>query len=298
MSTASLEPHPFDVSLTMHGLRPRTLEVVATELLAPRLRRVIFDITDPEDFHYVWMSPDEHVKLFFPQPDTGEIVMPDLGPDGIVLPEDGPRPIFRDYTVRSFDAARARLTIDFVVHEHGVGGSWAATAAPGDRLGVLGPRGSHIYPTGYDWYLLGADETALPALARWLDELPKDCGVVAFVEVGGPDDEIDLPTRDRVSVQYVHRGEAEPGHSDVLEQAIRAYEFPDGSFFTWIAGEANTLKPIRRYLRRELGLSKERVKVDGYWRAGTVNLDHHEADGDDADADGTDHDGAEHDGAA
>ena len=41
------------------------------------------------------------------------------------------------------------------------------------------------------------------------------------------------------------------------------------------AGEANALKPIRRYLRRELGLSKDQVEVDGYWKKGDANLDHH-----------------------
>lgn len=35
------------------------------------------------------------------------------------------------------------------------------------------------------------------------------------------------------------------------------------------------MKPIRRYLRRELGLPKQQVDVDGYWKKGTANLDHH-----------------------
>ena len=41
------------------------------------------------------------------------------------------------------------------------------------------------------------------------------------------------------------------------------------------AGEASALTPLRRYLRRELGLSAEQVVMSGYWRAGVVAWDHH-----------------------
>jgi NADPH-dependent ferric siderophore reductase len=282
MSTARLAPHHTDVNLVMYDLTPRFLEVTRSDSLTPQMQRLTFRCTDPDGFHFVPMAPDEHVKLFFPQPETGEIVMPGIGPDGIVPPADGARPVYRDYTVRAFDAERAELVIDFVLHTHGVGGSWAATADVGERLGMLGPRGSHIYPTGYDWYLLAADETALPAIGRWFEELPGDKEIVAFIEVSGPENEIDLPVRPGARVTWLHRGDTEPGNSPLLQEAIRDVDFPAGDYFAWIAGEANTLKPIRRYLRRDLGVPKHRVKVDGYWRNGTVNLDHHDP-GDDED---------------
>ncbi|AZG45038.1 siderophore-interacting protein [Gordonia insulae] len=276
MSTARLDPHDTDINLVMYGLTPRYIEVMRSETLTPQMQRVTFSCTDPEGFHFVPMAPDEHVKLFFPQPGTDEIVMPGIGPDGIRPAIDGPRPIYRDYTVRAFDEHRAEVVVDFVLHTHGVGGSWAATASPGDRLGMLGPRGSHIYPTGYDWYLLAADETALPAIGRWFEELPDGKRIAAFIEVAGPTEEVALAPREGALVHYLHRGDGQAGNSRLLERAIRDFDFPDGEFFAWIAGEANTLKPIRRHLRRELGVPKSRIKVDGYWRNGTVNLDHHD----------------------
>jgi NADPH-dependent ferric siderophore reductase len=42
-----------------------------------------------------------------------------------------------------------------------------------------------------------------------------------------------------------------------------------------MAGEATMLAPLRRYLRRELGLPAEQVSASGYWKRGIVNLDHH-----------------------
>ena len=35
------------------------------------------------------------------------------------------------------------------------------------------------------------------------------------------------------------------------------------------------MKSIRRWLRRELGLPKPQVIVDGYWRRGIADHDHH-----------------------
>ena len=280
MSGVESAPASDDVRIVMYDLVPRTIEVVAVTDLSPQLRRIGFRISSPEDLHIVEMAPDDHVKRFFADAETGEILMPGTGPDGMRLPTEVRLPIYRDYTVRAFDRPSARLDLDFVLHTHGVAGAWASRATPGDTLGMLGPRGSQIYPTGYDWYLLGADETALPALARWLEELPADKPVIAFAEVAGPDSEIDLPERAGAHVRFLHRGTPDGGNSSLLDEAIRALDLPDGEFYSWVAGEAGTLKPIRRYLRRELGLPKCRVKVDGYWRRGTVNLDHHAAEHD------------------
>ena len=280
MSAPDLKPATDEVRVIMYDLIPRTIEVVDITDLSAQLRRIGFRITSPAEFQIVPMAPDDHVKLFFPDPETGEILMPATGPDGMRLPTEGRFPIYRDYTVRAFDRAAARLDLEFVLHTHGVAGAWASRAQPGDQLGMLGPRGSQIYPTGYDWYLLAADETALPALARWIEELPADKPVIAVAEVSGPAGEIDLPQRDGAQVRFVHRP-AEGGNSTALGDAIRELDLPDGEFYAWAAGEAGTLKPIRHYLRRELGLPKARVKVDGYWRRGTVNLDHHAAENED-----------------
>ena len=43
----------------------------------------------------------------------------------------------------------------------------------------------------------------------------------------------------------------------------------------FLAGEADILVPLRRYLRHELQLPAEQVSASGYWRRGIVNLDHH-----------------------
>ena len=93
-----------------------------------------------EGFPWVVFAPADHVKLFFPHPGTGDLVFPTITEKGWTFPEDSGDPLYRDYTVRAYDAEAHELTIDFVVHDHGVAGVWARDAQPGAELGVLGPR--------------------------------------------------------------------------------------------------------------------------------------------------------------
>ena len=139
-----------------HEVRARRAEVVAVTDLTPRMRRVTLrgDLADlPGD------GPTDHVKLFFPL--HGEESIPDIGPRGLLVPPPGtPRP-YREYTVRRHDGDE--VDVDVVRHGSGLASSWVED--PVGALWLLGPRSSlEVAPR--DWYLLGGDETALPALAR------------------------------------------------------------------------------------------------------------------------------------
>jgi NADPH-dependent ferric siderophore reductase len=266
---------PREVELVWHDLTPRLLEVRRVHRLSPRMVRVTLGGEQLDGFRYG--APDDHVKVFFPEPGADLPVMPTLGEDGLEPPPPGqPLPVFRDYTVRYLRPEQRELDIDFALHGHGPGGSWAAAAEPGQRLGILGPRGSNVVPLSFDWYLLAADETALPALAAWLEHLPEKARVFAFIEVADAAEEQPLETRADAEVRWLHRT-AEPGANDLLDRAVKGLQLPAGDGYVWIAGEAGSLKPIRRYLRG-LGLNRDWLEVDGYWKRGVVNLDHHDDD--------------------
>ena len=260
-----------EVEMVWHDLTPRLLEVRRIERLTPGMVRVTFGGEQLDGFHHA--APDDHVKVFFPEPGADLPVMPTLGQDGLEPPPPGsPLPIFRDYTIRYFRAAERELDIDFALHGHGPGASWAEQAKPGQRLGILGPRGSNLVPLTFDWYLLGADETALPALAVWLERLPEDATVLAFVEVAGAAEEQPLPARANTRIRWLHRSAGE-----TLDAAVNEAVLPAGDGYVWVAGEAGGLKPIRRHLRG-LGLNRDWMEIDGYWKRGVVNLDHHDDD--------------------
>ena len=253
----------------------RLLEVKRVEELGPNMRRVTVGGPELEGFQ----SPgaDDHVKLFFAEPGQRRPSMPVLGEHGLAMPEGQPRPASRDYTPRRYDAVRGELAIDFVLHGSGPATSWAARAQPGDFLGVGGPRGSLFVADDFDWYLLAGDASALPAIGRRLEELPARARALVFIEVADASEEQRLDTQAQASITWLHRGSAEAGTTDLLEKALRGVELPPGDGFTWVAGEAQSLKPIREHLLQERGLRKDWVKVTGYWKRGVG--DHHDAKG-------------------
>src|SRR6185369_9649473 len=92
-------------------------------------------------------------------------------------------PVRRDYTPRRYDAAAGELTIEFALHGDGPAARWAAQAAPGQRATIGGPRGSFVIPLDYDWHLLVGDESAMPAIARRLEELPAGATAIVILQV-------------------------------------------------------------------------------------------------------------------
>jgi NADPH-dependent ferric siderophore reductase len=258
-------------------LVPRTLTVKRIERITPRMARITLAGPDLEGF--ATLDAEDHVKIFPPAEGAELPVFPTVENDRWVRSPDGPVLVFRDYTVRRFDAEAGELDLDFVLHDHGPGGRWATTAQPGSKVGVFGPRGSLILRKDFDWLLLAADETALPALLRRIEETRPGTRVIAFAEVADAAEEQPVSTSADLELTWLHRNGAEPGSTALLEEAVRATELPAGDGYVWVAGEADSIKPLRRYLRRELGLPKGAFDVDGYWRRGKVNFDHHTVEG-------------------
>lgn len=259
----------------MYPLKRRVLEVADVERITPRMIRVHLSGPDLEGIQSDNFA--DHVKLWFPC-DKGEHVLPVVEDDRCLNFRE-PGVVYRDYTVRALEGDR--LTIDFVAHDHGPAGRWAQDARPGDRLGVLGPRGTAWITGDFDYHVLLVDETALPAAARYIEELPAAARVFAFFEVADAAEEqrIEAPTNSQVT--WLHRGRAEPGTTDLLLEAFRALELPEGDGFVYAAGEAGALKPVRRLLKERGFVRNTTCEVDGYWRRGTANLDHHQAEDED-----------------
>ncbi len=251
-----------------HPLKARELRVTAVTDLTPRMRRVTL-AGDLDDFASA--GPTDHLKVFFPDLDTGTHNAPSMDVEGFQRPEG--EVLRRDYT--PLLRADGQIDIDFFRHgDSGPAARWAAQAAVGQRLVTAGPRGSKLVPTGAQWYVLGGDETAMPAISRWLEELGPHARATVLIEVHDGDDEA-YPLPGGHDVHWLHRGDAEPGTTELLVAAVRGLELPEGPGLLWFGGESGSLKPVRRYLRRELGLDRTWVVVDGYWKRGTAEHDHH-----------------------
>lgn len=253
-----------------HQPRTRMLEVRDLTQLTPQLLRVTFHSEDFNGFHSA--GADDHVKLMFAADGSDRPVLP--RPDEPRYDDGVTPPLMRDFTPRRFDPATGQLVIDFVVHGEGPASSWAAVAAVGSVLGQGGPRGSLVVSDDFDWYLLAGDESALPSIARRLEELPAGARALVIAEVADAAGELELETRAELDLRWLHRDGAEPGSTDLLEQAIRRLDLPGGDGFVWVAAEADVVRPLRRHLREERGLPKAFTRITGYWKRGEA--DHHD----------------------
>lgn len=251
----------------------RELEVLAVRRLSPVLVRVTLGGPGLDGFQS--HVPNEHVRLIFPD-DRGELRLPER--DGLVLRWPRPLPVSREYTVRRHDPAAGELDVDLVLHPGGVASDWAAAVAPGTRIWVAGPPGGFVLPASYDRYLFAGDITALPQIARYLEWLPAAAVGWAVLEVAGPAERIDLAAPAGVDVRWVHRGEGvAPGEGDAWARAVRQVHVPSGArTFAWIAGEAGAVKPLRAWVRRELGLGPADHVITGYWKRGEADFDEHD----------------------
>lgn len=249
--------------------RPKRVPVAATVLrtswTGPSMVRVVFGGADLARFPGSDRT-DAYVKLVFLHPGAPYDRPLDVDAVKAALPsEQWPR--LRTYTVRAWDPAANELTIDLVVHgDEGLAGPWAARAAPGDELHLLGPGGGYAPDPAADWHLLVGDESALPAIAAAAEALPPDATGHLVVEVDGVADEQPLTVPAGVAVRWVHRAGRPVGAA--LVEVVANLELPAGTPHAFVHGEAGFVKDLRRLLRVERGIAKEQLAISGYWRKG------------------------------
>jgi len=228
------------VDRVRHEIKRRDLVVKAVEQLTPHFRRVTLTGESLSDF--VSAAFDDHVKVF-----AGDAR--------------------RDYTPRSFDNATRELVIEFALHGDGPAADWAARAAAGDTLSIAGPKGSLIVPLDYDWHLLVGDETAFPAVARRLEELPAGARAIVILQAADAADRRAFKSAAEVGLTWVSTDTA-------LLAAVRALTLPAGDGYAWCAGEASCMAALRRELVDVKGHPREAIRAAAYWKRGATG--HHE----------------------
>ncbi|HEV2779777.1 MAG TPA: siderophore-interacting protein [Actinophytocola sp.] len=231
------------------------------ERVTPRMARVTVAGDELADFPAA--GTDQNVMLYF-------------YPDGVTLPEpltlesaramwSRVRPLTRTYTIRRYDGAACEIDFDFVLHgEHGLASAWAQRVRPGDQVIFVGPSPAYRPAPDVDTYLLAGDETALPAIAAILRELPAGARALVYVEVADAAEQQPLPTAAAAEITWLHRD----GRPDLLERAVRSAVLPEDRTEAWVAGERSAVLAVRRHLLDERRLERHRVRPTTYWRRG------------------------------
>ena len=253
---------------------PRVVEVRRVTQLTPRMVRITFGGQQMNGFQS--RGPAEHFRVYLPDSETGELVMPVIGPEGNAFPEDRPRPASRAYTPRRWDPESGELDVDIALHDHGPGAVWAASVKEGDTAVISGHAGGTYFPEeNVDWYLIGGDEAALPAVATVLEAMPSSMRAYVLVEVHDADEEQALDSPAEMQVWWLHREQGEtPGR--MLAAAMCEAELPEGEGRVWVSCEANAMREIRRHFVEERGLDRKMLRTQGYWKAGATNHPDHD----------------------
>lgn len=207
--------------------------------------------------------PDEFVRLYFPDAETGLIAHPDL-PESISPAGAAGRCHSEVYTIRAFCPVTGEFVIDFVVHEGGKASEWAQNAQPGDPLVLTGPHGMYLPPSRGGRQLALCDATGLPALARIVETLPVATDFLAIVEIADPSHRYELRSPGKLETVWLEGSGngVSPSRLAAALQTLPQDRLPD---YVWMAGEQKAARAVRRHLRRQWRLPPERYAVVGYW---------------------------------
>lgn len=239
---ATLQPV---VTRVRHDTRRRRLTVLATTRVTPNMLRL--RLGGPYLAGFVSPSPSDHVKLFVPDGTGGQIM--------------------RDYTPRQFDVTAGWLEIDFALHDAGPATQWALQARVGDVAEIGGPRGSQVIGGPIAEWLLIGDETALPSIARRIEELSAGTPVTSIVAIPQDADRQTIVTAADHWPLWVSRSDP----SDPMPLLAAFADVPlHPAQFVWIAAEAGVARALRDAALAR-GVPADWLRAAGYWVAGTAD---------------------------
>ena len=253
----------------------RKMRVLESHSLTSRMRRVRLGGEDLERFQ---LFGGMHVRMFFPTPSNPDPVWPIAGPNGLQhWPDEARKP--KQHVSIQFVTSMSTasfMDIDMVVHgEHGndegIGSVWAQKACPGDEVGVIGPLGRPVREA--DWYVLGCDETGLPAVSRILEKLPAEKRGVVYIEVADAGERQDIQHPEGMQIHWIYRDGVAAGEHPGLVQTLKQISWPaDEAAFGYFASEGAQASELRNYWRKELSYGRDKTVVAGYWRRGIAGV--------------------------
>lgn len=247
------------------GRTAKTAMVTRVEQLTPHMTRVVVGGEGLAGLNAGEFT-DHYIKVLFPRPGVTYPEPFDMGAIRETMPPET-WPAVRTYTIRRWLPDVPEMWVDFVIHgDVGVAGPWALQAKPGDPFRFMGPGGGYGPDASADWHLLVGDESALPAIAAALEDMPTDAHVKAFIEVANADEVQKLPSPPNADITWLHREGRTIG--DALVTAVRDLEFPTGQVQAFVHGEATFVRDLRRHLRHDRGIPLSQLSISGYWRQG------------------------------
>ncbi|MCH7584413.1 MAG: siderophore-interacting protein [Acidobacteria bacterium] len=129
---------------------------------------------------------------------------------------------------------------------------------------LSGPGRGYAIDRSARAFLLGGDETAIPAISELLEALPTETPVRVCIEVTHPEARLVLPDHPQSTVEWCDLpSDGSPG--DALIHRIKDADLDPG-IRVWMAGEAGAMHRIRRLYFQDRGLARADAVIRGYWK--------------------------------
>lgn len=243
-ATVGFQTVPLESTLRSASLLSRTW-------LTPAYVRV--RLSGPELRGFTAPGADDHVRLFLAPP--GSAAPP--------TPEQWREFDSREYTPVANDPDAGWIDFDLLVHSVGIGSEWAANARLGSVCAIGGPRRSNAIAGEPDALFLAGDETAVPAITRFLRQRRPGMPARVLVEVSQDNVQVPLPVDDDTELTVLVR----PGENLVeVLRGLGASDRPAGNVLAFVAAESAVVPVARDLLQNRWGIPSEAVIVKGYWR--------------------------------
>lgn len=247
------------------------VSVTRTEQITPHMIRVVLKCADITPF----TGGNMHVRILVP-PKGRAPVWPGLREDGrVAWPKGDDSLVVRVYTIRYVDVAARELWLDFLQHPQSAlptpGADFARDAKFGDTLAIVGPGGGSV--PDHTNILLAGDESALPAIARILAEVPHDAVVEAVIEVDNRAERQELPSHAKTKITWLFRDEyTEAEQTSLANLTIRKISECHEQPYVWFAAERSSVKIVKAYLKAT-NHDKKNKYVAWYWEKDKAQVD-------------------------
>ena len=232
--------------------RIRNIKVTNISQLSPNMKRITFHSKDLFDFPE--NEDGGYVKLLFKQKSSSNSFL-------------------RPYTIRSFRKKKLELDIDFSNHfgNQGYATKWASRAKIGDEILISGPGLKKEINENSDWFFFVGDMTAIPAIACYLERIPKSAVGFVVLEIISKDDKIKLIKPKNIKIKWVVKSKH---NTSVLEDTVKEINWLNGKPYVWVACEFNKMRNLRNFFQKNKKISKNEMYISSYWKLGLDQEEH------------------------
>ena len=225
----------------------RKATVLSTQQITPHLQRIVLgseEFTDLTSDHI-----GSYVKVLIPKNGVADFNLKTA--------------CMRSYTIQNVNKSNGAITLDFVINMHqGPATNWAKVAKVGDELAIAGPGPKKLENYQHSHYVLLGDLTSVNAIKGYVQQLPINAKIDAFIHTPNKADIISLDSTRQVNWLITTTPEIEMANA---LSTLQQHEQPPIIF---MALEAGLVRELKTLLTSKLAVPRTNIVSSGYWKKG------------------------------